>query len=194
MSKIPLWMNLISGLLLGYDLFPKSGGWKRFHDGIRQKIEMINTNDPSSKGMIIFNAFVSFFVFLMIFCWAYYKSRNTPDKDTLTEILAYFIGSLIGFSIFFIVTRITKKTEIILAFGWGLSMVAFILAATLHAPNNIFAGFLALCYILFLFPIAILVAKQVQGFLIKHPEKDYYMFAVLGLLLFIVSNIIQIFA
>ena len=117
MYTIPLWINFISGILLTYDLFPKTGVWKQFHDRIGNRLKRINTEDPSSWEMIVFNAIVSGFVFLMILGWAYYKTRNTPDAQPGWEIAAYAVGSLIAFCIFVFITKITKKPTVI--FGWG---------------------------------------------------------------------------
>jgi len=43
-----------------------------------------------------------------------------------------------------------------------------------------------------LFTLAVFAAKQVRGFLIENPEKDYYIFAVLGFAIFIASSLIKI--
>jgi hypothetical protein len=69
MSKIPLWMDLIAGLLLAYDLLPKKGALAKFHDWIRKFIKDINTDDFTNFKSMIFSGTLSVFIFLMLLLW-----------------------------------------------------------------------------------------------------------------------------
>ena len=73
-----------------------------------------------------------------------------------------------------------------------MGLITFILIILLHPANLILAGLLALTFIFILFPVANLGARAIKIFLVNRAETDYYTFAVLGLALFIASNIIQI--
>lgn len=192
MPKITDLMDFVSGLLLAYDFLPKSGKLKDFYEWIREKLKNVNTDNPGSWGMIIFCAAVSIFTFLMIICWIYSKPSSSSDTHFGAEMLSYSLGTLIAFGVFVVITMISKNRDTIFWSGATLAVVDYVLILAWHPSDSLVAGMIASTYIFLLFPLAVFSAKQIKGFLIEHPEKDYYIFAFFGLLIFIASSLIKI--
>lgn len=193
MAKIPLIMDFISGLLLAYDFLPKSGSLQQFHDGLRKRLEQINTNQPYRIGTIIFNTVVSCFMFFLISCWVFYKNRNAPpDTHLPEEILFLFIGSVIALICLSVVTVIFRNETKIWIASWLLIIIPVVLFLTVHPSVNFLAGLIAAIYMFLLFPFVTISANYIKRGLLAHPEKKFYLFAVLGLILFLASKLIQI--
>lgn len=196
MSKITLYMDFISGLLLAYDFFPKSGWLATFHDKLRRYLENIDTNKPISIGTLFFNFMVSCFIFLMLLCWAYYKTKNAPDEHILSEMLFYSVGIVIAFIVItgltIIVMKITHQQIFILYCGVVLALITLFIGGNIHPSINGLSAIIGMIYMFVLLPFAMLMADKVKDVLTANPKKEYHMFAVLGFVIFIVSNLIKI--
>ena len=206
MSKIIPIMNLISGLLLAYDFMPKSGKLLKFHTKLRRIIEQVDTDNPTSKGALVFNMLLSLFIFLLFLCWVYYKNRNAENEHFGGEILSFFIGIVVAFTIITIINRITfirnllKSTKepftvrlIYCLYCFALVFVVIAIMDKIHLPVYVVAGSAAAVYMFILFPLASIAASHTRKALLSDPNKDYRIFAVLGFFLFISSSVIQIF-
>jgi MFS family permease len=192
MAKIPIWMELIAGILLAYDLFPKFGKLSRFHDRIREYLKKIDTKNFTNIKTMVFSSAVSIFIFLMLLLWVYYKNSSNLDYNVWIEIGWFFLGIVVAWVLITMIAKIFKKLgpQGIFIIGLFLSLLALVMMAKLHPPTGLAASLASFIYICFLYPFAMIIANNVQKVLTG--EKPFYIFAIVGMVLFVVSKIFEL--
>lgn len=194
MDKIPLWMNFIAGILLAYDLFPKSGILSEFHERIKKIIKELDTKNFTNLKTMIFSGSLSIFIFLMLLLWVYYKNRNNINYNVGIEIGWFFLGVLVAWGLITGIAKLFKNVGqlAMLFIGIILSLAIFILVFSLHPSSNLATVTTSFVYICTLYPFGMNIADNVQKALLKD-DKPFYIFAILGFSLFIVSSLLEIF-
>jgi hypothetical protein len=194
-SKIPLIMDLISGILLAYDFFPKSGFLLRFHNWIKENLKNTDTNKVSSINTIVFNICISGFLFLMLLLWAWYKNSNAVQSNILQEIGLFAIGAIAALCVIILITIMLSKIKQqypLLIVGLFIAMISLIVGVKISTAAPFITGLSAFVYFLFLFPFAAVIAGIARRALLADINKPFYIFAVFGLILFVASKIIEI--
>ena len=130
MSKIPLIMDLVSGLLLAFDFYPKTGILLKFHDWVKRILVSTNTDDLTNKRTIIFDVIISSFIFVMILAWAWYKGSNQlePVGRVGAELGLFSIGDVLAWLIISALVILLKNMEqqgLVLIMGIIISVLAF---------------------------------------------------------------------
>jgi len=193
-------MDFISGLLLAYDFFPKSGILQIFHLNILAWINKIDTDKPFSLKTILFNILVSIFIFILFLAYVLYKTRENHDSRLWAELCLFLVGCLIAYLIITgvgIVLKKIKHQQFLFFIAMLIDFLCFLLAPSVHNSIlfNILVGFICMCLF---YPLAIISAKYIQKLLLSEQQKPsdgqkpFYIFAILGLVIFIASNFIQI--
>jgi len=192
MAKIPIWMDLIAGILLAYDLFPKFGKLSRFHDRIREYLKKIDTKNFTNIKTMVFSGAVSIFIFLMLLLWVYYKNSSNLNYNVWIEIGWFFLGIVVAWVLITMVAKIFKRLgpQGIFIIGLFLSVLTLVMMAKLHPPTGLAASLASFIYICFLYPFAMIIANNVQKVLTG--EKPFYIFAIIGIALFVVSKIFEL--
>ena len=193
MAKIPIWMDLIAGILLVYDLFPKSGKLASFHDRIRKYIQEIDTKNFTSLKTMVFSGALSIFIFLMLLLWVYYKNSGQLEYNVWVEIGWFFLGIVVAWGIITLLAKIFKRLgpQGIFIIGLFLSVLTLVMMAKLHPPTGLAASLASFIYICFLYPFAMIIANYVQKVL-TDDKKPFYIFAIIGITLFVVSKIFEL--
>jgi len=198
MNKIPLIMDLISGILLAYDFFPKSGFLLRFHNWIKDNLSETDTNKLTSCRTLVFNVCISAFLFLLLLLWAYYKGSSTPQNHILQEIGLFALGAILALAIIILITIILTKINqqnplLLLLVGIIIAMISLIVGVKISTNPPIITSLVAFIYFCILFPFATIIAGLARRALLADMNRPFYIFAVLGLVLFVASKIIEIF-
>lgn len=204
MSKIPIWMDLISGLLLAIDFYPKHGIAKKVDTWVRDKLTATDTNDPTNGRTVVFNFLVSSFIFSMLLVWAFYKNSSQPDNNVGIEILLFGIGSVISCVLITTLTvllmKISRKflkgslevSAVVLLVGTLLSALALINVPRLHPPVEVIVSLIAFVFMCILLPFAMLIANNIKKALSADKDKPFYVFAFMGLVMFVAGKIIEL--
>ncbi len=195
MSKIIILMDFISGLLLAYDFYPKSGVLLKFHNWIRDELVKTDTNDIFNKRTLVFNILISTFIFLMILAWAWYKESGQEARGIWAEIGLFLLGSIIAWIIITLLAGLFKKLgqeSLTLIAGIIIAMVAFAYIPKLLSSVNVIVSLIAFVYMCVLYPFAMIIANNVRKALLADKDKPFYIFAMLGLALFVVSNLMEL--
>lgn len=199
MDKIPIWMDLIAGVLLIMDLIPRDSRFGKIHSWMRKILTEIDTNNPGNPKTMVFNLLGAIFAFFALLSWAWYRSSG-EQVNIWPEIRLLFIGILIGAIVINSIAILFKKV-----FGDGFSFATFVTGIILSivflvvgiylnkAPTFITA-LIALVYMCILIPFTILISNHVRKILLGNDkirkEKPFYMFALLGAAIFIISKVI----
>lgn len=201
MSKIPVWMDLISGLLLVTDLIPKKSWFGKLHRGLRRVLEEIDTSNPSDPKTIIFNLLGAIFAFFTLLSWAWYRSGGKGD-NIWQEIGLFFVGIIAGAIVINLVAMLFKRmfgdafASLLFVAGLALSMFFLILGVRLNKSAEFVVALIALVYMCILIPFTTLIANHVRKILLgtneTEKEKPFYMFALLGAAIFIISKVIEL--
>jgi hypothetical protein len=195
MAKIPMWMEFIAGLLLAYDLLPKSGALLKFHNWIRDGLVKTNTKDLLNRRTLVFNLIISFFIFLMLVAWAWYKNSNQEAYNVGAESGLFLLGIVIAWAIITPIAALLKKfgqESLIFPTGLIISVISLVIGVNLNPSANIMAVLIAFVYISFLYPFAMIIASYIQKALLAQKDKPFYIFAMLGIALFAVSKIFEL--
>jgi len=194
MLKIPIWMDLIAGFLLAYDLFPKTGKLASFHDRIRKFLKEIDTKNFTNIKTMVFSGTVSFFIFLMLLLWVYYKNSSRLDYNVWIEIGWFFLGIIIAWGLITLLAKIFKRIGLkgIFFIGLFLSVLTLAIVFPLNPPTGLVASLTSFIYICLLYPFAMIIANNVQKVLLADEKKPFYIFAVIGIALFVVSKIFEL--
>ena len=193
MSKIPIVMDLISGILLAYDLFPKRGIFLSFHNWIKDNILNTDTNNPTIRRTIVFNIIVSFFIFLMILVWAWYKNSDQSQTNVWTELGLFTVGAILAWGLITLISiLLSNLVGVFGIFVIGLVIGIVVLAsmAKISLSSNLIAPFISFIYMCFLYPFAMTLADGIRRMLLIDKDKHFYIFGILGLALFVISKII----
>jgi hypothetical protein len=207
MCKIPIIMDLIAGVLLAYDLFPKSGPLLRFHNWIRDNLKETDTRNLTNKRTVIFNTIISFSIFLIILAWAWYRSCGQEASNIGLEIALFAAGAVAAWLIITPIAMLFNKIGqegLTFPIGIAFSLAALICIPLVSPPTEIVISLVAFIYMCVLHPLAMLIAGSVRKILlppeVKKGEKQngekkpFYTFAIMGLALFIVTKLIEIAA
>ncbi len=195
MAKIPMWMEFIAGLLLAYDLLPKSGTLLKFHNWIRDGLVKTDTKDLLNRRTLVFNFIISFFIFLMLVAWAWYKNSNQEAYNIGTEAGLFLLGIFIAWAIITPIAALLKKfgqEGLILPIGLIISITSLVIVVNLNPSANIMAVLIAFVYLSILYPFAMIIASYIQKTLLAQKDKPFYIFAIIGITLFAVSKIIEL--
>ena len=194
MSKIPIWMDLIAGFLLGYDLFPKFGMLSRFHDRIREFLKKIDTGNFTNAKTMIFSGSLSFYIFLMLLLWVYYKNSNQLNYNIWIEIGWFFLGIVVAWGVITLLAKILKRIGLSGIFWIGilLSILTLVIVFPLHPSSGLLTSSTSFIYICFLYPFAMIEANNVKKVLLADEKKPFYIFAIIGMALFVVSKIFEL--
>jgi predicted neutral ceramidase superfamily lipid hydrolase len=194
MAKIPIWMDLIAGILLAYDLFPKFGKLSRFHNWIRGYLKKIDTRNFTNIKTMIFSGAVSIFIFLMLLLWVYYKNSGQLEYNVWAEIGCFFLGIVVAWVVITLLAKLFKSLGVfgIFIIGLILSVLTLIIVFPLHPSSGLAASSASFLYICILYPFAMIIANNVQRILLADEKKQFYIFALIGLVLFGVSKIFEL--
>lgn len=198
MSKIPIMMDFISGLLLAYDLYPnKSGILLTFNNWVRRNLLETDTGNITNKRTIVFSMTISAFIFLMILAWAWYKGSSHPEPASQAgaEFGLFLIGAVAAWFLMTLVATLLRgeNQEVpILLIGIVVAAVALGLVPTLKPSVDVVVALIAFVYMSMLYPFSMVVAGRVRRLLLADQEKPFYIFAMLGLALFVVSKLIEL--
>ncbi len=194
MAKIPVIMDLIAGILLAYDLLPKFGKLSRFHARIREYLKEIDTKNFTNIKTMFFSGAISIFIFLILLLWVYYKNSSRLEYNVWMEIGWFFLGIVVAWGIITLLAKILKRIGLLGIFiiGFFLSVLTLVIVFPLNPPTGLVASSLSFIYICLLYPFAMIVANNVQKVLLDDEKKPFYIFAIIGMALFIASKIFEL--
>jgi hypothetical protein len=137
---------------------------------------------------------VSAIIFLLILVWAWYKNCNDPSTNILGELLIFTIGAIFAWGLITLISILFKRLGPfgIFVVGIIISFAAIIAIPTLNLSMTLVAGYIAFIYICFLYPFAMIMSNSVRRALLADSEKRFYIFALFGLALFVVTKIIEL--
>ncbi|MGD0780749.1 MAG: hypothetical protein ABR954_08265 [Dehalococcoidales bacterium] len=189
MDKIPIWMDLIAGIFLALDLFRNYKIPSKIYDQIKKFVKKIDTNNFTSFKSIIFTFTLSLFVFIILLLWVYYTNRTNLDYNVWGEIGWFTLGIVIAWGVITLLAFILKRkgARVIFAIGSILTVLSLFLFL-LHPTNEWAATITSFAYICFLYPFGMIIAETVKKFLLHDEKRPFYMFAVIGLILFVISK------
>ena len=201
MSKIPLWMDLFSGLLLAYDFYPKSGWPMKFYNWVKDNVEKTDTNNIRQIRTIIFNSSIALLIFITLFLWALYKTNNNPDTQLGSEVLFFAVGFVIALALITLlaIKFQPKKNPGLTAIT--ASFITFVILVILSVVRiksvNLVTALIGFMYMCMFYSLAIETASFTRNLLLaenksEDEKKPFYMFALMGLALFVASHVIQI--
>lgn len=196
MSKITIFMTFISGVLLAYEFYPKSGALLKFHNWIRDGLVKTDTKDLLNRRTLVFNFIISLFIFSMLLAWAWYKNSNQEAYNIWPEVGLFFLGIVIAWAIITPLAGLLKKFEqegLIFIIGLIISITSLVTIFSLNPSVNLVAVLIAFVYMSILYPFAMIIASYIQKALIAKKDKPFYIFAMMGLALFVASNLIELF-
>jgi hypothetical protein len=196
MSKIPLVMDLVAGLLLACDLLPKTGILSRFHDCIKKFIKEIDTNNFTNNKTMIFSGSLSIFIFIMLLLWVYYKNSEKINYNIWIEVGWFSLGILMAWCIITLIAKLLKKIGVLGIFWVGLflSILTLTVVFPLRPSTELSVSAASFIYICFLYPLAMVIAGKTQEVLLADEKKPFFIFAVVGLTIFVASKLIELTA
>jgi hypothetical protein len=96
MAKIPVWMDLISGILLSIEFIPKNATLTKLYNWTQQALAKSDSHNPRNKYTILTNLTIGVFMFVLLLSWAWYKTSNSPSHNIGLEIGLFAAGILAG--------------------------------------------------------------------------------------------------
>lgn len=201
MAKIPIIMDLIAGLFLACDLLGRLDPLVRFHNWIEKNLKKIDTDNLFNWRTVFFNIITCSSIFILILAWAWYSSSDQEASNIGPEILWFFIGAVAAWAIITPLAMLLKKIgQEGLAFPIGItfSIATLICVAQLAFPTEAVVSSIAFIYMCMLYPFAMTMASRIRKILLApegkkgKKDKQFYIFAMMGLVLFIASKSIEI--
>ncbi len=193
MEKIPIYMDLVAGILLALDLFQNYGIVKTINDKITGFVKKINTKDLKDTNNRIFSGLISVFAFSLYLLWIYYTNSNNLNYGVWIEIGWFTLGIVIALGINTLLIKVKKDIKLseMLFAGVLITLVFIPIVFSLNPSPGLAAATASFVIISLFYPLALSIADIVQKILTKD-EKKFYMFAIVGIFLFVLSKIFEI--
>ncbi len=193
MEKIPIVMDFIAGILLALDLFQNYGILVKIYEKIKDFIKKIDTENYTNIRTKIFSATLSGFFFILLLLGFYYKNSGNLNYNVGIEIGWFLLGAVVAWVLITLIAKILRRIGVwgIFSIGLVISILSFFFFL-LHPSNEIGTALTSFVYICILYPFGMTIARTVQRILLADEKRPFYMFAVIGLLIFAVSKIYEL--
>ncbi len=207
MIKTAIILDLISGLFFAIDyLFPKKVGDKIGRWLVSLLPEKGHANNPLSRKTLRFNAIVTCITIICFVIWAMVKDPGTYNVWQIVKSAGlYSVGLLLGVGFYIamplLLNKLPKRIRpsdgySIIGITWLIAIMAYFVfifsLKSLAAHVNVLAPALIFIITISVLLMVMIVAEPIRRYVDATPNKRVYAISRIGLVLFIVSKIIEL--
>jgi len=200
MAKIPVWMDLIAGILLAVDFIPKNSTLTKIYKWTQKALLKSNQSNPASGYTMLTNFVISVFLFVMLLSWAWYKSSNEPASNIGPEIGLFALGTVAGFivitGISMLFNKIFKRYLLFMVpTAVVLVIISLVAISKHHTSVHFVVAAIAFIYMCILIPLSMTILDTVKRAFLEPGEIDKpssYIYAKIGLFIFVMSKVIEL--